>query len=203
MALDYKTLQAVATNERRHADDYCPECGRLWIDPLPERSRRTTSFPWRAVLVSVFGLFLAITFGLRTGEIQSRLLNDQASVGPAHICVAQSDGPPDCPSLMSEITRELRRDLLATAGGVAIVLVGIGALIRPRLRSQSARGTSLVLAVWAVGETLGIVVTLQVLALYADLGIIRLSLGWPSAWWESLDLITDQVSDLFSYVTGL
>ena len=59
------------------------------------------------------------------------------------------------------------------------------------------------LAVWAVGETLGIVVTLQVLALYADLGIIRLSLGWPSAWWESLDLITDQVSDLFSYVTGL
>jgi hypothetical protein len=28
MAMDYKTLQAMATNQQRHADDYCPDCGR-------------------------------------------------------------------------------------------------------------------------------------------------------------------------------
>jgi hypothetical protein len=203
MALDYKTLQSVATNEQQHADDYCPECGRPWIDTWGEHPRRVTSFPWRVALLGVFGLFLAITFGLRAGKIQSLLPDDQTHAGPAHVCVSQSDGPPDCPSLMSETTHELTRDLLATAGGMAIVLVGIGALIRPHLRAQSARGPSLVLSVWAVGETLGVVVSLQVLALYADLGIIRLSLGWPPAWWVALDLITEQVSDLFSYVTGL
>jgi hypothetical protein len=98
---------------------------------------------------------------------------------------------------------EIRRDLLVTAGGVAIVLVGIGALLRRRHRAGSSRGAALVLAAWAVGETLGVVVSLQVLALYADFVVVRLSLGWPPEWWVALDLITDQVSDLFSFVTGL
>jgi hypothetical protein len=37
VALDYKTLQAMTASQRRHADDYCPECGRLWraLAPSP------------------------------------------------------------------------------------------------------------------------------------------------------------------------
>jgi hypothetical protein len=97
---------------------------------------------------------------------------------------------------------EIRRDLLITAGSVAIMLIGIGALLRPRRRVRSARGTSLVLTAWAVGETLGVIVSFQILALYTTPVIVRLSHGWPPAWWEALDSITDQVATLFSFVTG-
>jgi hypothetical protein len=82
------------------------------------------------------------------------------------------------------------------------MLVGIGALIRPRLRARFSHGTSLVPTSWAVGETLWVVVSLQILALYADLVIVRLSIGWPSSWWVALDSITDQVSVLLSFFSG-
>jgi hypothetical protein len=60
----------------------------------------------------------------------------------------------------------------------------------------------LLVAAWAVGETLGVMASVQVLALYADFIIIHLSLGWPLTWWVALELITDQVSALFSFTTG-
>jgi hypothetical protein len=212
MALDYKTLQVIATSQRRHADDYCPECGRPWVDPLPERPRRAASFPWRAALLGVLGLFLAITFGHRAIDLVEAgstgcTMTQEASTGTACLApvnLGPGDGISRWASLrQSELTAgEIRRDLLATAIGAAIVLLGIGALIRPSLRARSSRGRSLALVAWAVGETLGVVVSLQVLALYADLVILRLSLGWPPAWWVALDLITNQVSDLFSFVAG-
>jgi hypothetical protein len=220
MATDFKTLQAMTTTQQRPADDYCPECGRPWIDPSSERSQRATFFPWRAALFGVLGFLLAITFGHRTvGLIEAESYACATITRQTQMCLAPSGGPACCApanlgpggwtalrasvgqSAMAE--REIRRDLLATAGGVAIVLVGIGALLRPRLRARSSRGMSLVLAAWPVGESLGVVVCLLILALYADLVIIRLSHGWPAAWWEALDAITDQVSGLFYVITGL
>jgi hypothetical protein len=193
MALDYKTRQAMAESQPANTTSYCPECGRPWADPVPERARRATTFPWRAALLGVLGLFLAITFGQRTAV----LVEAESSV-----CAVTLETPsgPGCFAHSAE--GEIRSDLLGTAGGVALVLVGIGALIRPRLRARSSSGPSFLIDVWAVGETLWVVVSLQVLALYADLVIVRLSQGWPSAWWEGLDLITDQVSTLFYFITG-
>jgi hypothetical protein len=95
------------------------------------------------------------------------------------------------------------RDLLAVAGGAAIVLVGLSGLVRPRLRVGVHPPTSFVLAAWAVGEALIALVCPLILALYADLVIVRLSLGWTLPWWELLDQITDEVSAVFSIVTGL
>jgi hypothetical protein len=191
MAFDDKTLPAMAVSQPPAGGDYCPECGRPWTDSAAGSPRPAARFPWRAVLLSLVGLCLAITFGLRAGNSQ-----------PPAACITQSDGPPVCAPISSGTTRELKRDLLATAGGVVTVLVGIGALLRPRLRARSDRRTSVVLAVWAVGETISVVVSLQILALYAELVIVRLSQGWPLTWWEALDSITDQVSALFSIITG-
>jgi hypothetical protein len=180
---------------------------------LPEHPRRPTTFPWRAPLLGVLGLFLAITFGHRAVDLVEAgsppcAMTLATPSGP--VCFASSNlGSGDRIGLRASAGQlamaegEIRRDLLAIAAGVAIMLGGIGALFRPRLQARSSRGPSLVLAVWAVGEILGVVVSLQILALYADLAIIRLSSGWPPAWWVALDETTDQVSALFSFVTGL
>jgi hypothetical protein len=164
------------------------------------------------VLLGVLGLFLAITFGHRAVDLVEAgstgcAMTQEASTGTA--CLAPVNlGPGEGISRWASLRqstlagREIRRDLLATAGGVAIVLVGIGALLRPRLRARSSYGRSLLLAAWVVGETLGVVVSLQILALYADLAIVRLSQGWPHTW-NALDSITDQVSALLSMITGL
>jgi hypothetical protein len=220
MAMDYKTLQAMATNQQGHADDYCPECGRPWIDPSPEHPHQATFFPWRAALFVVLGLFVAITFGHRSvGLIEEENYACATITHQPQVCLAASVGPACCATsnldpggwtaLWASIGQsapaggEMRRDLLVTTGGVVTMLVGIGALLRPRRRARSARRPSLVLAVWSVGETLSVVVSFLVLALYADLVIVRLSLGWPPAWWQALDSITDQVSGMFHVVTGL
>jgi hypothetical protein len=213
MALDFKTLQALASSQPANGTSYCPECGRPWGTPLLGRAPRETTFPWRTVLLGVIGLFLAITFGQRAAGLvdagspvcATTVVTPNGPVCFAPVNLGPGDGISRWASLRQSALagREIRRDLLATAAAVAALLLGIGALIRPRLRARSSRGTSLFLAAWAVGETLGVVLSLQILALYADLAIIRLSLGWPPAWWEALDLITDQVSDLFSFITGL
>ena len=84
-----------------------------------------------------------------------------------------------------------------------MVLVGIGALIRPRVRVRGHRRAMFaVLGIWAVGETVIVFVCLLFLALYVDFVIVRLSMGSPLTW-ESLDWIADEVSALFSIVTGL
>jgi hypothetical protein len=218
MAMDYKTLQAMATNQQQHADDYCPECGRPWSDPLPEHPQRATSIPWRAALLGVLGLLLAIAFGHRTaslieaeGYVCAIVTQTQICLVPSEsVCCATSNlGPGGWTVLWASVGEsapaggEMRRDLLVTTGGVAIILVGIGALIRPRLRARSARRPSLVLTAWSVGETLSVVVSLVILAHYANLLIILLSHGWPPASWETMDSITEEVSGLLHVVTGL
>ena len=72
-----------------------------------------------------------------------------------------------------------------------------------RRRRRSDRPRPIFAAAWNLSESLIALTCLQVLALYADLVIVRLSLGWPPLWWEALDSITDQVSALYSVVTGL
>jgi hypothetical protein len=56
MVVDYKTLQAIVAGQPPDTDAYCPECGRPWRDPSPERSQPVMLFPWRAVFLAVIGL---------------------------------------------------------------------------------------------------------------------------------------------------
>jgi hypothetical protein len=179
---------------------------------VPERTRRPLTLPWRALLLGVLGFFLATTFGPRAAAVVEakspacastlKTVTGPICIAPANLSSGDRIGLQTKSGQLAMAVGEIRRDLLAAAAGVATMLVGIGALIRPRLRARSSHGTSLVLTVWAVGETLGVVVALQVLALYADLVIVRLSLGWPVAWWVALDLVTDQVAALFDFFTG-
>jgi hypothetical protein len=90
---------------------------------------------------------------------------------------------------------------LAVTGGT-IALGGIGALIRSSLKVKArSRLWVFALSIWALGEASIVVVCLLVLALVVDLVLIRLSLHLPLDQ-ESLDRIADQVSALFSIVSG-
>jgi hypothetical protein len=63
MALDYKTLRAMATGQPRFADDYCPECGRPWRDPALGRPALAASLPWRACALLAIAAYLGLAFG--------------------------------------------------------------------------------------------------------------------------------------------
>ena len=218
MAFDYKTLQAMAESQARNATSGCPECGRPWTEPLLQRPRWEPPFPWRTIFLGVVGLFLAITLGHRTVSLVEagdspcptprETQTCHAPTARPVCCALSSLSPDDWFALGASVGQsamaegEIRRDLLLTVGGLATVLVGIGALLRQRLRTRANRRQSVGLGAWAMGETLWGVASLQVLALYADLVIVRLSLGGPYEWWVALDAITDQVSALFSIITG-
>jgi hypothetical protein len=213
MTLDYKTLQAMTGSQPAKVSSYCPECGRAWIDTSPQPPQWATSFPWRAALLSVLGLALAITFGHRAVslvEARSSVCDMAEAVLSRTVCPAPANpSPGDWLALWASLGQsamtqgEIRRDLAVTIGAVATTLVGIGALNRPSFRARASRGTALVRAAWVVGETLCLVVSLPIVAFYADLVIVRLSLGWPPTWWEALDSVTDQVSALLFIVTDL
>src|SRR5262249_29316814 len=99
MALDYKTRQAMATNEKQRADDYCPECGRPWFDPAPERPHRA-SCPWRAVLLAVVGVCVALTFGPRAARAHAFQAAAQRNVAALNLCLGGATQDSICPSLV-------------------------------------------------------------------------------------------------------
>jgi hypothetical protein len=96
MSFDYKTPQALAANHLMDADGFCPECGRPWGAPAPDPGQPKAAFPWRAVLLVVVGLALAIVFGLRAVADYPRALRDHAILQATAACLAQTGGRADC-----------------------------------------------------------------------------------------------------------
>jgi hypothetical protein len=214
MALDYRTLQETAASQPRDADGYCPECGRPWRDPSPERPHPAVPVPWHAVFLAVVGLALAVTFGVRAARAYQTQRATQRDLAVLIVCLGGVSGDLTCPSVEDAedwrrvdyanedaARRQRDRALVATALGLLAVGVGLSGVARRRRRPGCPR--PILAAAWGLGEFLIALTCLQVLALYADLVIVRLSLGWPPAWWEALDSITDQVSALLSIITGL
>jgi hypothetical protein len=211
VALDYQTLQAISAREPSGVTPYCPECGRPWLDPAPEPPRRSSPLPWQAALLGVVGPLLAISFGLRAWSMRGIVARDPTLLRETVACIAATSEPTFCADVSGSngadqspgTRRELLRDLLAATSGVVMVLVGIGALIRPRVRiGGHRRALFAVLGIWAMGETAIVFVCLLIVALYADLVIVRLSMGLPLTW-ESLGWAADEVSALFYIVTGI
>jgi hypothetical protein len=211
VADDYKTLRAISVPAPSGVTPYCPECGRPWLDPATEPPRRSPPLPWQVAFLGVVGLLLAVSFGLRAWSMRGIIARDPTLLRETVACTAATSAQTFCADGSGSngadqspgTRRELLRDLLATTSGVVMVLVGIGALIRPRIRIGGHRlARFVVLGIWAVGETVIVLVCLLIVALYADLVIVRLSMGSPLTW-ESLDWATDEVSALFYIVTGI
>jgi hypothetical protein len=200
VAFDYRTLQAMAASQPPDAIPYCPECGRPWEDPAPARAHPAARLPWRAALLVVVGLALAIAFALRAASVSHmgpRAYDCTSRPSDTHAEVLEASGRSPC---IPDRAGQLQRNLLATAGGVAIALVGLGALARRRLRAGPRRGAASTLAaIWGAGEVLLTLACLQVLALYVGLVAVQLALEAPPTG-NTLDRATDQIAALFSMI---
>jgi hypothetical protein len=213
MALDYKTLQALAAGQLHDADDYCPECGRPWRDlSLP---RPAGSVSWRAALLIVVGLALAITFGSRAlAAYQARVATDR-DLAVLTLCLNGILSDPICPSMQdaenwravddgnrATARRQLDRALVATTVAVLAFGTGLGSLVRQRRRTVARhRGWSVVAATCQMSETLLILICLLVLAVCLDLVAVQLSLSAPITR-ELLDRAADDALGILSLIPG-
>jgi hypothetical protein len=213
-----KNFSALAASQPWDMDGYCPECGRPWRDRSPERPYPAAPFPWRAVLLGVVGLALAITFGLRTWRADRPAPRDCAALPDTAWQVVTTRGRTSCATASNDLYcwtafgvmpgqsgaagRPVQRDLLPTAGGVAMLLVGVGGLLRPHLRARvCGRAVMDVVALWAAGEALLALVYLQILVWCVLLVAVRISLGQPLTW-EAPDWAADEMLAIFSVLTG-
>jgi hypothetical protein len=212
MAFDYKTPQALAASHQMDADDFCPECGRLWEAPAPDRIQPAAAFPWRAALLVAVGLVLALTFGVRAARAAQKQATLQRDLAALHQCFEEVGWDSSCPTPetaegwlarddLDEVTARGQRDraLIATALGLLAVGVELRAMARHRRRQDRPRPTLAV--VWRMGESLIALTCLQVLGLTLHSIAGQLSQGLPLAW-ERLDTAADDVLVLVSLLTG-
>jgi hypothetical protein len=215
MALDWKTLRVLAESHPRGADDYCPECGRPWREPSPERPRPIVRFPWPAALFGLIGLSLAITFGLRSvSAYQTEARAHHCAMGlpeargnllstNGQTCWPANLGAAGWSALQEAAGRALHQDLLATAGGAVLILLGVDAWRRACLQARRLSFVwTVAVALWSLGEGVMALVCFQILALYLDLLVVRLTLGFPFTW-ETLDQTTNSILNVLSTLTDL
>lgn len=214
MAFDYKTLRLLETSKSRDANDYCPECGRLWIDRWPEPPRPLVPFPWRGWFLTVVGVALALTFGLRAASAYRAEAAIQRDVAVETICSSQVSNALTCPSPQatiewlqaSEESREVARRqvdaaLVATALGLLALVGGPAALVRRRLRVTSHwRPWSTLTALVSIAEGLLALVCFQVLAVGVALVAHQLSPGVTLT--EALDRAVNNALTIISIITG-
>ena len=214
MAFDYKVVQAMETAEPPIADGYCPECGRPWRHPSPERSRDPAPFAWHRALLIVVGLALAITFGLPAMAAYQSETATQRDVAVLTLCLDGMKSDPGCPSVQDaeewraidydEATasrRQLEFTLVATILGLLALGLGAGSVVWQRRRAGTGgRGRSSAATAWRVGETALSLLCFGVLALYLDFVTLRLSPGVPLG--ETLDRASGDALAIISRIAG-
>jgi hypothetical protein len=147
MALDYRTLQAIAASESRDADGFCPECGQPIDRVIPSGCRRATSRSRWHWIVAALGLYLAVAFGLEGWSAQRlAALRFEDLRQAAAWCTHPSGVDPRCADLAAArgldsvlarlarygaAEREAQRDLAVAAVGLLTTLAGIAAVTRP------------------------------------------------------------------------
>jgi hypothetical protein len=211
MAFDYKTVQAMAASQPRDAHGYCPECGRPWRDPSPERPHPAMAVPWHPVFLAVVGLALAITFGARAARAYRLEAATRGDLASLTTCVGRGSAAPSCPSMddqedwlrvdyANEATARGQRDraLVATALGLLALGIGLRRLARRRWPDRPASALA-TFGRW--GESLLALTCLQVLALTLASLAVQLARGLPFAW-ERLDAAADGVLVVVSLLTG-
>jgi hypothetical protein len=212
MAVDYKTLQALAVSQPRDAEGYCPECGRPWCAPAPDRPPPEAAFPWRAAFLVAVGLAIAITFGVRATRASQRQVAIQRDLVGLTRCLGGVSGDRTCPAGKdAEDLREIdnidaatargQRDRALVAAALGLLALGVGLRALARRGRRRDRSRSTLMAAWDLGESLVALTCLQILALILSPIAGQLSRGLPMTW-ERLDRATDGVLVLVSLLTG-
>jgi hypothetical protein len=147
-------IEVEAVDQRHSAESsfaaspFCPECGQLMrahqFDPTWSRAQRS-SF-WPCVLLIV-GVCLAVTFGSRAltsyrSVVDTRALQQgltastsASATGTSNpdVRLAQAADAARLREISGGATRQLDREALACALGLATIVVGLGALARPKV----------------------------------------------------------------------
>jgi hypothetical protein len=177
MSFDYKTLHAIVAELPPTMERYCPECGQSLTTLAEVPIGKPTSRPWWWVLL-VVGIYLAVTSGLRAlSDYQMVAHPDQLP----HLTglVNVEDGSP-AKQLLPYLIGQLDRDLLVGAGGLVLVLLGLGSVARQRvMRDHPAHvGVSRAfLGWWGSAEALLISLFSLVLLLFGYLLVSELIAG--------------------------
>jgi hypothetical protein len=212
IALDYATLRAMAATEPANVSPYCPECGRPWHAPSPERAHPAAAFPWRPAVLAVVWLALAVTFGVRAARADQRQRAIQSNLAVLTRCLGGVSGDLTCPSVedakdrlsaddVEAATARGHRDRARGAAALGLFAVGRGLRGVARRRRRQDRPRSTLAKVWGLGESLLALTCFQVLALTLDSIAVQLSRGLPLSW-EWLDTAADGVLVLVSHLAG-
>jgi hypothetical protein len=151
MAVDYKTLKAIAVSQAADADSYCPECGQPVGRLVRASCRPATSRMWWSGILAALGLYLAVAFGLQAWGAQRLAavrLEDLRQV--ASKCTRPAESDSRCSDLAAArgldpvlrrlaryatADREARSDLAVAAAGLFAALAGMAAATRPLFRA--------------------------------------------------------------------
>jgi hypothetical protein len=210
MADGFPTRSAMPTDYSRDADAYCPECGRPWREPSPDRPYPEAAFPWRAAFLAAVGLVLALTFGVRAVRAAQEQAVNPRDLAVLARCLGHASPDPSCPSVeaaqgwrgrydVGEAMARRQRDLALVPTALGLFAVGLSSLAR--LRRVQDRPRSPLAAVWKMGESMTLLTCLQVLGLTLHSIASQLSQGLPFTW-ERLDTAADNVLALVSFLTG-
>jgi hypothetical protein len=202
MALDYKTLQAMAVSQETDTGGYCPECGQPLGRLLRASCHRATARGWWPGILAALGLYLAVAFGLEARSAQRLAVvrfEDLRQAAPW--CVLPTGVDPRCSDLAAargldpllarlaryaEPEREARRDLAIAIVGVVATLAGIAAATRPLAHApKGERGSSWARVLRSTRDVLALGANAMVpgaqllLAASCSLAIARLLQGAP------------------------
>jgi hypothetical protein len=150
MAVDYKTLKAIAVSQAADTDSYCPECGQPvgWL--VRASCGQATSRVWWSGILATLGLYLVVAFGLQAWGAQQLAavrLEDLRQVTSK--CTRPAESASRCSDLAAArgldpvlrrlaryatADREARSDLVVAAAGLFAALAGMAAATRPFFR---------------------------------------------------------------------
>jgi hypothetical protein len=201
MALDYKQLQTSGTGQAMTTDAYCPECGRPWRDPSPVRPSSEAVFPWRAALLAVVGLALALSFGVRAARVSQTGAATQSGLAVLPWCGGGETSALGCPPAEDqelwlrvdyanhdEVRRQQGLAFVSTVLGLLALGVGLSGVARRR----QDRPRTLLATLGGLGESLLALTCLQILVLTLYSIAAQLSGGLPLTW-ETLDRATGEI----------
>jgi hypothetical protein len=226
---DDHAAASVSPSSPLAADKYCPECGRLFSEPVLGRTEQVARRSWSSWILFGLGASLLVLFGPRAVVSVWAMANDQdlsiqrralaAAEGPSVLATMVRMEQARTPLELLTADRSLgERDRVAIGLGGVLILLGLSARARQQLtrparqtirdESETAAPASIsptartVLGVWQLGETF-VVAACRVLFLVAGyFGITAFVRGEPVSW-ELIDQVTNRTLGLVSVIIQL
>jgi hypothetical protein len=202
VSFDYKSLQTVVWEPHPAEEPYCPECGQPLTLPSTAPVAQPSSGPLWSWGVIAVGIYLVVAALLRAWYDDHLVVFTRAYVSDTHLAVLSAQSASAAKQLPSDTPRQLNRDLLVGAGGLALVVLGLGSGARRRLGRGHAASNGVaraLLGLWGTGEALGGAAASVVLLTFGYLVESELGGGQPLA----LAVLTSAASRTFNVLVEI